>query len=93
MPDISEIGSNLGFIFAPVACILCLLFCSRLKRRWLKYLSIILFGIFSMIALLSLIADCYFELRSSARIPGILSPDGKHVALVRWVLVGAIGFL
>jgi hypothetical protein len=28
---------------------------------------------------------------STARRPGIISPDGKHVAVVRWFLPGAMG--
>jgi hypothetical protein len=92
MPDISEIWSHLGFVLAPAAGIFLVILCGRLKKKWMRYTGLTLAVSLSLIAILALLADCYFTLESTARIPNIVSPDGKHVAIVNWTLMGAVGF-
>jgi hypothetical protein len=64
----------------------------RVRRWWLRIVAtatgILLLGIGG----LALWFDMVFVSGSRMRGPAISSPDGKHVAVVYWVMVGAVGF-
>jgi hypothetical protein len=63
----------------------------RISKGWIRYPS---FGISMLLFLLAglvLYVDGCETMNSYARIPGIISPDGNHVAVVRWFMPGALG--
>jgi hypothetical protein len=67
-------------------------FALRLGRRWRKFL---LFACSSLLLIgsgLALWFDITFVEGSRMRGPAVLSPDGSHVAVVYWVMSGAVGF-
>jgi len=88
--DISEIWDNAEF-FAGVFIALGLIVLSlRIRRRWIRYPAILLTSLlFFGASGLAVLIGCDM-VESNSRIPKIPSPDGKHVALVRWWLGGAL---
>jgi len=63
----------------------------RLRRRWMRFL---IFGSSTFVAVvvgLALWFDLSFVEGSRMRGPILLSPDGRHVAVVYWVMSGAVG--
>jgi hypothetical protein len=91
MIDISEVWNNLGFLLALVVALFLLFMALRVPKKWIRIPAIGFGALFVVIAGLALLLDGYFLLASTARRPGLVSPDGKHVAVVRWDLVGAVG--
>lgn len=84
-----EIGGDVlffaicGFVFYLV---------HRVPRQWLRIVlaavGILLIGIGG----LAIWFDLEFVAGSRMRGPAIPSPDGKHVAVVYWIMAGAVGF-
>jgi hypothetical protein len=87
--DISEVWDNFAFIAGSLVAILLAFLASRTRKRWFRL------GAIASSSLAFLVTICSFLFvgmtHSNARIPGIASPDGKHIAIVRWWLPGALG--
>src|ERR1035441_1377404 len=90
--DISEIWNHLGYLAPPIVALILFVLSRRIPHKWVRIParvgSIMLF----LIAGFVLFIDGCELITATARRPGIISPDGKHVALTYWVLVGAVGF-
>lgn len=73
-------------------CGSCFYHAYRVQRRWIRVFSaavgIVLVGICG----LALWFDLTFVSGTRMRGPAIPSPDGRHVAVVYWIVSGAIGF-
>jgi hypothetical protein len=89
--DISEIWNNLVFLAAPAVALVLIILAHRIPRKLVRIPayagSILLF----LIAGFVLFLDGCELTTSTARRPGLISPDGKHVVVVRWFLPGAMG--
>ena len=92
MPDISEVWNSCGYLVAPA--IASVLLCASLKihRRWLRIASSGISVLLLLVSGIVLFMGAYFDISDTMRIPNLISPDGKHVAVVTWTLVGAVGF-
>ena len=94
--DLSEWWRTLwqvsGYVLFFAICGFCFYLTYRLQRRWLRVgmaaLGILLAGIGG----LALWFDLTFVCGSRMRGPAIPSPDGRHVAVVYWIMSGAVGF-
>ncbi len=91
MIDISEVWDNFAFIAGPLIAILLVFLSLRIRKRWIRHGAIPL----SLLILLVTFGLCLIlvdeMVHSNSRIPPIVSPDGHHVAVVRWWLPGALG--
>ena len=91
MIDISEIWDNFEFIVALVTSLALIAASFRIRKRWLRNTALVLTSfLFLIVGGLSYIVGCDMAV-SNARMPGIVSPDRKHIAVVRWWLPGALG--
>jgi hypothetical protein len=81
-----------GYVLFFAICGFCFYLSHRTQRPWLRVVvagvGIVLVGIGG----LALWFDLVFVSSTRMRGPAISSPDGKHVAVVYWVMVGAVGF-
>ena len=91
MPDISEIWDNAAFIAAFAAGVVLVVLSLRIRRRWLRNLSLAICSLFTLLTTGLLFLIGCDMVQSNARIPGLVSPDHKHIAVVRWWLPGALG--
>jgi hypothetical protein len=80
-----------GYVLFFAICASCFYLTYRVQRRWLRVLAagagILLLGIGG----LALWFDLTFVSGTRMRGPALPSPDGKHVAVVYWIMVGAVG--
>ncbi|MFZ0302371.1 MAG: hypothetical protein WAL75_06785 [Terracidiphilus sp.] len=91
MIDISEIWDNIELIAALVVIPALIVASFRIRKRWLRNAALgISSFLFLVVGGLTFIVGCYM-VTSNARVPPIVSPDRKHVAVVRWWLPGALG--
>ena len=91
MIDISEIWNSFGWIASPLISLALIVVSFRVRRRWLRNTTLVLTSFLFIIAGgLAYIVGCDMVV-SNARIPGVVSPDRKHIAVVRWWLPGALG--
>jgi hypothetical protein len=94
--DISEVlpivGEVIVYIVAFTVSISGFYFALRVRKRWLRYSTIPLSAFLFAATSLSLWFDLYFIAGTTMHRPAIYSPDGKHVAVVNWIMSGAIGF-
>jgi hypothetical protein len=89
--DISEIWDNLPYVVAPAIALTLGLMAFRMKRRWVRFSAFAVSLVLFLLAGLTLALQAYVLINSTARRPNVISPDGKHVAVTRWLLSGAIG--
>jgi hypothetical protein len=84
-----EIG---GYVLFFAVCGFVFYLVYRVRRQWLRIVlaaaGILLIGIGG----LALWFDLAFVNGAKMRGPAVRSPDGKHVAVVYWIMVGAVGF-
>jgi hypothetical protein len=82
----------LGYVLFFAICGFVFFLTRRVRRWWLRIVvtaaGILLLGIGG----LSLWFDIVFVSGSRMRGPAMSSPDRKHVAVVYWVMAGAVGF-
>jgi hypothetical protein len=89
--DISEIWDNFEYIVALVISLALIVASFRIRKRWLRNTALVLTSfLFLSASGLSYLVGCDMAV-SNDRIPGIVSPDRKHIAVVRWWLPGALG--
>lgn len=87
--DISEVWRNSGFLIAPLLALFLLRRSRRISTLLMRRVATASASLFLALSALALMLDgCELE-SCTARRPGIVSPDGKHVAIVTWFLDGA----
>jgi hypothetical protein len=81
-----------GYVLFFAICGLSFYLASRVRRVWLRTAAAAIGVILLGIGGLALWFDFTFVRGSRMRGPAISSPDGKHVAVVYWIMAGAVGF-
>ena len=94
--DLSEqwriIWNASGYVLFFAICSSCFYATYRVQRQWLRVRSAAVGIILVGIGGLALWFDLTFVSGTRMRGPAIPSPDGRHVAVVYWIMVGAVGF-
>jgi hypothetical protein len=89
--DISEIWDNFALIAGLLVAVALVIVSLRVGKRWLRNTALVLSSfLFLVFGGLLYLVGCEM-VDSNARIPGIFSPDRRHIAVVRWWLPGAVG--
>ena len=89
--DVSEIWDNLVYLVIPVVALLLFLWSRRIRRRWLRILARTFSFLVFLLGGVALLLDGYSLASCTGRKPGVMSQNGRHVAVIYWVLTGATG--
>ena len=89
--DISEVWRHLGYFLVPLLALFCLVISKRISKVWLRRTARVFSSLFLALSTLVLMLDGCGLVGCTARKPALVSPDGKHVAIVTWGLQGATG--
>lgn len=84
--DISEILDNLGYLAAPLVVFFLFRLVKRIPQKWLRISAHIISVLVFIICGVALILDLLFLVTTERR-PAIVSPDGKHFAVIYWTNV------
>lgn len=81
-----------SYVLFFAVCVSCFYLTNRIRRGSFRILVAAMGAILLGIGVFSLWFDLAFVRGTRMRGPAIPSPDGKHIALVYWIMVGAVGF-
>jgi hypothetical protein len=89
--DISERFALLRWILIPIGSWIIFRFANRVHRSILRIPIKSIAGVVGVLGVVLVLLLMLMEGACSKYAPSIQSPDGKHVAVVRYVLAGALG--